>query len=175
MAPRSKRLPAGLKIPCPECGDRLKTSREPHRYTITASWAITLENVEFHRCTTCGYFEVSIDRSEALHRTIAAVVIRKSARLSGSELTFLRRQLDLNGRELAQVLGVRSESVSRWERGREPIGPTVDRLVRALVALKLGGDEPFPVEVLGGIAGDAEPLRLVITTSPKGEWKQKAA
>jgi putative zinc finger/helix-turn-helix YgiT family protein len=153
----------------------LKLSREPHRYTITPSWAITLEGVEVRRCARCGYFEVSIERPEALHRTIAAAVIRKPTRLSGPELTFLRQQLDLNGRELADVLGVRNESVSRWERGREPIGPTVDRLVRALVALKLGGDEPFPVEVLSNIEGDAEPLRLAISTNPKGQWKPKAA
>jgi putative zinc finger/helix-turn-helix YgiT family protein len=175
MKSKAKPVAAGSKVPCPECGAPLKVFHEPHRYTITPNWAITLEGVEFRRCAKCGYFEVSIERPEALHRTIAAAVIRKSARLSGPELTFLRQQLDLNGRELAAVLGVRNESVSRWERGREPIGPTVDRLVRALVALRLGGDDPFPVEVLSGIEGEAEALRLVITTSPKGEWKQKAA
>jgi putative zinc finger/helix-turn-helix YgiT family protein len=153
----------------------MKVHREPHRYSVTRTWAVTLEGVEVHRCPKCGYFEVAIERPAALHRAIASAVIRKPARLSGPEFTFLRRELDLTGVQLARVLGVRNESVSRWEHGREPVGPTVDRLMRALVALKIRPEEKFSVEVLSGIEGDAGPLRLVITKTADGEWKKRAA
>jgi putative zinc finger/helix-turn-helix YgiT family protein len=153
----------------------MKAHREPHRYTMTPTWSVTLEGVDVLRCPKCGYFEVPIERPEALHRAIASAVIRKPTRLAGPELTFLRRELDLTGVQLARVLGVRNESVSRWERGREPIGPTVDRLMRALIALTTRQEEKFSVEVLSSIEGEAGPLRLIITKTADGDWKKRAA
>lgn len=162
-------------VSCPECGALMKAHREPHRYTITPAWSVTLEGVDVLRCPKCGYFEVPIERPEALHRAIASAVIVKPARLTAPEFTFLRRQLGLKGVELARVLGVRHESVSRWQRGSEPIGPTVDRLMRALVALSIRPEEKFTVEVLSSIEEDAGPLRLVITKTADGAWKKRAA
>ena len=67
---------------------------------------------EIRRCPQCGYFEVVIPRPDALHRTIAAEVIRKPARLSGPEFVFLRSQLEMSARGLAKTIGVVHESIS---------------------------------------------------------------
>ena len=83
---------------CPDCGAGLRVSREPHKYTLHPKWAITIADAEIRRCPQCGYFEVVIPRPEALHRTIAAEVIRKPARLSGPEFAFLRSELGMSGR-----------------------------------------------------------------------------
>ena len=66
-------------------------------------------------CPKCGYFEVMIPKSDALHRTIAAEVIRKPARLSGPEFVFLRSELGMSARKLSKTIGVVHESISRWE------------------------------------------------------------
>jgi transcriptional regulator with XRE-family HTH domain len=162
---------------CVECGAPMKSSREPHRYTITPKWAVTIEDAEVLRCARCGAWEVVIPKPDALQRTIAAEVIRKPEGLSGSELTFLRRCLGLTGRAMAKALGVAHESLSRWENEARGVRvpATVDHLARAMVALKTFKGERFPVETLASIAGDAGPLKLVVTVDAKsGDWKRVA-
>ena len=80
---------AGGNVPCPDCGAVLRVVRQPHRYSIHPKWAITIADAEVSHCDKCGYFEVAIPKPDALHRTIAAAVIRKPALLSGPEFAFL--------------------------------------------------------------------------------------
>jgi putative zinc finger/helix-turn-helix YgiT family protein len=158
---------------CPDCGAGLRVSREPHRYSLHPKWAITIADAEIRRCPQCGYFEVVIPRPDALHRTIAAEVIRKSARLSGPEFVFLRSQLEMSARGLAKTIGVVHESISRWENGVLPVSPPVDRLMRTMVALTISG-EKFRAETLSQIEGDAGPLKLVVTVDSRGSWRRAA-
>jgi putative zinc finger/helix-turn-helix YgiT family protein len=172
-ATRSTRRSGSAPATCLDCGGELRVSREPHKYTLHPKWAITIADAEVRRCPKCGYFEVAIPKPDALHRTIAAEVIRKPARLSGPEFVFLRSQLGMSARALSKAIGVVHESISRWENDVLPISPPVDRLMRTMVALTTAG-EKFPVETLSHIEGDAGPLKLVVTVDPKGTWKRAA-
>ena len=173
--PRSARAPRAerSRLACLECGTDLRVTREPHKYSLHPKWSVTIADAEVRRCPKCGYFEVVIPMPDALHRTIAAAVIRKPARLSGPELVFLRSQLEMSARKLSRVIGVVHESISRWENGVLPVSPPVDRLMRMMVALTIVG-EKFPVDTLSHIEGDAGPLKLVVTVDPKGSWKRAA-
>lgn len=155
---------------CPNCGAALRVSREAHRYSLHPKWAITIADAQVRRCPKCGYFEVSISRPDALHRTIAAQVIRKTARLSGPEVVFLRSQLGMTARALAKAIGVVPESISRWENDALAVSPPADRLLRTMIALTTDG-EKFPVAALSHIEGDARPLHLVVTVDSKGSWR----
>ena len=163
--------PPGGNVPCPDCGAVLRVARQPHRYSIHPKWAITIAEVS--HCDKCGYFEVAISKPNALHRTIAAAVIRKPALLSGPEFAFLRSELGMTGRALAKSLGVVQESVSRWENDAVPISPTIDHLLRAMVALTLDG-EKFPVETFSQIDGQAGPMKLVVRVDERGTWRRAA-
>lgn len=171
-----KKSRGGQRAPgCIECGEPMKSSREPHRYTITPKWSVTIADAEILRCPKCGTWEVVIPKPDALQRTIAAEVIRKPARLAGPELVFLRRCLDLTGRAMAKTLGVSHEALSRWENEASPVPATVERLLRTMVALKTLAGEMFPVETLASIEGDAGPLKLVVTVDAKsGSWRRAA-
>ena len=57
-------------------------------------------------------------------------------------MRFLRKALGWLSRELASKLEVRDETVSRWENGREPVGPTSEKLLRLIVAEFLGEKAP---------------------------------
>jgi len=157
----------------------MRVSREPHRYSITPSWAITIDDAEVLRCPKCGAWEVVIPKPDALQRTIAAEVIRKPAPLTGAEVVFLRRCLGLNGRELARALGIESETLSRYEHGSLRVQPQADRLLRMMVAAQfLVEGERFGVEALSSIETDVKqpvPLKLVVTVDPKGTWRRAAA
>ena len=144
---------------CLDCGADLRVTREPHRYSLHPKWSITIADTEVRRCAKCGYFEVMVPKPDALHRTIAAEVIRKPARLSA--------------RKLARVIGVVHESISRWENDVLPLSPPVDRLMRTMVALTIAG-ERFPVDTLSQIEGDAGPLKLIVSVDPRGAWKRAA-
>ena len=124
-------------------------------------------------CGKCGYFEVAIPRPDALHRTIAAAVIRKPTLISGPEMAFLRSELGMTGKALAKTLGVVQESVSRWEHDALPLSPTIDHLLRTMVALTLNG-EKFPVESLATIEGQSGPMKLVVRVDDKGAWSRAA-
>ena len=51
-----------------------------------------------------------------------------------------------SAQELPDIMGVRRESVTRWETGAEPIGPTSDRLARLVYGVWRSAEsgEPLP-------------------------------
>ena len=118
---------------CLNCGASMETRRENYHYTASGLPHVTLLQVEVSRCPSCGETEVSIPRIEALHRTIAAALIRKRARLAPEEIRYLRKYLGWSGVDFAAHMGVTPETVSRWEHGTTPMGNTADRLLRLLV------------------------------------------
>ena len=79
----------------------------------------------------------------------------------------------MTGRALAKSLGVVQESVSRWENDAVPVSPTIDHLLRAMVALTLDG-EKFPVETFARIDGQSGPMKLVVRVDERGIWRRTA-
>ncbi|GBF59122.1 hypothetical protein PbB2_02814 [Candidatus Phycosocius bacilliformis] len=74
---------------------------------------------------------VSIHDIEGLHRAIARGLVNKAAKLTGSELRFLRKEMGLSQAKLALILGNEDQTVALWEkRGTQP--KIADRFVRAL-------------------------------------------
>jgi putative zinc finger/helix-turn-helix YgiT family protein len=118
---------------CTECGGHVSRTRENHRLPLGGGWGITLEGVEIIHCASCGERGISIERLGPLMDGVAAAVVRKRGRLAAPEVTFLRKHIGYTGARLAKALGVTGPTVSRWETGKEPIGPSADRLLRALV------------------------------------------
>src|SRR4029079_2523018 len=135
-----------------DCGADLRVTREPHKYSLHPKWSITITDAEVGRCWKCACFESVVPKADALHRTMAAEVIRKPAKLSGPEFVFLRSELGMSARKLSKVIGVVHESISPWENDVLPVSPPVDRLMRTMVALTITG-EKFPVEALSHIEG----------------------
>lgn len=74
---------------------------------------------------------VSIDELPALHRAIGLWIVQKPKPLTGAELRFLRQELDLSQKRLAEIVGQTEQTVSLWER-RGRIPKIADRFVRAL-------------------------------------------
>ena len=74
---------------------------------------------------------VSIHDIQGLHRAIARGLVNKAAKLTGSELRFLRKEMGLSQAKLALILGNEDQTVALWEkRGTQP--KIADRFVRAL-------------------------------------------
>ena len=162
-------------VACLDCGGALRISREPHKYRLHPKWAITIADAEFRRCPKCGYFEVMIPKSDALHplnhrrrgnpeagQALRARVCLSAPRSSRCWRGSSRRRL--------------ASCTSRSPAGRMtsfPCRPTADCLLRTMIALTTEG-ERFPVEMLAQIEADAGPLKLVVSVDQKGSWKRAA-
>ena len=75
---------------------------------------------------------VSIQDLDGLHRAIGLNLVRNKKRLTGAEVRFLRKELDMSQATLAKCLDVGESTVRNWERGRIRLTGPGDRMLRAL-------------------------------------------
>ena len=83
---------------------------------------------------------VSIQDVEGLHRLIGSI-IAKRPKLTGPELRFLRKELGLSQKGLADFVGTSEQTVSLWER-RGAVPKAADRLIKLayLETISKGGN-----------------------------------
>lgn len=75
---------------------------------------------------------ISIKNLDELHRAIGCYLVREKKLLSGKELRFLRKHMNLTQSELGKLLGLSSQQVARWEKEQSEISTPADRLLRGL-------------------------------------------
>lgn len=95
------------------------------------------------RCALCGEVaDLVIPDLSGLMAAIAVARVARPRKLAGGEIRFLRKVAEWSAKELAQRLGVRGETVSRWETGAEPIGLPSEKYLRVLIGERLHGRAP---------------------------------
>jgi DNA-binding transcriptional regulator YiaG len=75
------------------------------------------------RCGSCGDIEHDAEQMEHNERHAAAALVARGVR-SGTEFKFVRKMAGFKATEVAAMLAVRPETVSRWERGEIEIPRT---------------------------------------------------
>ena len=75
---------------------------------------------------------LEIDNIEGLHRTIAHHLVNYRKRLSGSEIRFLRIEMGMSQKRLADSLGVDEQTVSLWERSKRRPTVAAERMLRLM-------------------------------------------
>lgn len=75
---------------------------------------------------------VAIHDVEGLHRAIGLFLVNHRDQLSGEEVRFLRKELDLPQPQLAALLDVSTDTVRGWEADRTPIQGPADRVLRLI-------------------------------------------
>lgn len=84
---------------------------------------------------------VSIQNTEGLHRAIGKSIISRSVRMNGAELRFLRLEMELTQKCLAERIDADEQALRRWESKRKnPIQGPADRLLRAIYGEHINGD-----------------------------------
>lgn len=112
--------------------------RDEHRLQDYAPALGIVLKAPAHTCVACGEQYEDIPHWAALTRALAALLITRPERLDGAAIRQVRSMLELQGSELARVLGTKRETVSRWEHDKAPIGSVSERLLRMLAAAELG-------------------------------------
>lgn len=103
-----------------------------YHYTESGLDYVYLENGYTIHDTPYGK-GVSIQDSDQLHKLLADWVVDRSRPITGAELRFLRTELEMSQRNLADLLGTSEDTYRRWEKARaKDIPGTADRLLRGL-------------------------------------------
>ena len=84
-----------------------------------------------------------------------AVQVAERAAASGEGFAWMRKALGLTGKELGEILGVRLETISRWERGDVEVTRTAWLYVGGAV-LEKAGRKPSLIERGVRFAADAK-------------------
>jgi putative zinc finger/helix-turn-helix YgiT family protein len=121
---------------CRQCGKPLKAESRPYHYTESGLDNVYLVGVPRFVCEN-GHETVRIPRMVELHAVLAEAILKKPAPLTGKEMRFLRKQIGLLARDVAEELGVSAIQVSRWENGKSRIPVARDRLFRLLFLRRL--------------------------------------
>ncbi len=72
------------------------------------------------RCSSCGEILFSASDLETQEKEVATLIVKRGIR-TGDEFKLVRKVADLKATEVAELLDVRPETVSRWERGEVEI------------------------------------------------------
>lgn len=161
---------------CSMCDNKkpLKKTKITHKYKECGLDNVTLIGVEYSRCDKCGEEYYGYGNMEKLNEMIASVLVQKKEFLTGNEVRFLRKHLGYSGAMFAKIIGYDDATLSRLERGSQPVTKAFDRLIRFTVASKLP-DRNYDLhdQILKdeGIKLD----RIELTSIGHGEWKLKAA
>lgn len=93
-----------------------------YHYTDSGLQNVWLTGVEL-RDTAHGPTTI-IPAIEDLHRLIGMNIAQANRQMTGAEVRFLRTELDLSQRMLAELLDVQENTLRRWEQGKVNItGP----------------------------------------------------
>jgi len=121
---------------CFQCGGELQVNKnKPYHYTESGLDNVVLFGINQYKCKACSETFVSIPMMEELHLLLGRELCCKKGLLTGKEVKFIRKELHMKAKEMAQALGVTASTVSRWENDKEPIGETHDRLLRSFYML----------------------------------------
>ena len=83
---------------------------------------------------------IAVHDVDGLHQAIGLHLVNDKPDLTGAEVCFLRKELDLPQAQLAQVLGVSENSVRAWENHRSKITKPAERILRAVYREHVSGD-----------------------------------
>lgn len=118
---------------------------------------------------------VTVKDVDQLHRVIGENLAKHKKLLTGKEIRFLRKQMDLTQSELGKLLGVSDQAVARYEKGENNIPGAADGLLRALF-LESIGDELSLRALLSALEEYDAPLHeKQLFAEEDGEWRPKLA
>ena len=116
---------------CRKCGGLMEKSiRTEHTEDLGGVVVKVLNAVQVLRCDNCKTEMLAIPDMDGLCRATAISRSLNPVRLSGREVKFLRRVLDMTQVKFAEAMELAPESVSRWENDARGIGGACEKLVR---------------------------------------------
>ncbi len=130
---------------CPTCGRMMKETRGALHTPVNGE-DVAVPNVPHFKCSRCGEQVLAYTQARRFEEDAIALYRKKYGLLSGDEIRAIREQHDLTQVELARLLRLGPNTISRWESGRNVQTAALDVLVRLI------RDLPGSVDYLRGHA-----------------------
>jgi putative zinc finger/helix-turn-helix YgiT family protein len=121
---------------CPTCGGWM-TERTYGHIEKVGRHPVKVPGAILPVCGKCGEVEMTLDELAGYQQRAAAIVLREAKPIDGAVIRYARKALGLKQTKLAELLAVRNETISRWEKDREEMPRTAQL---ALVAILDGVD-----------------------------------
>lgn len=105
--------------------------KEPYRYKgcgLDDVWLVSGYDIE----VIDGERAITVRNLDGLHKAIGRFLVRRRKLLSGKEIHFLRKQMDLTQSELARLLGYNAQQIARYEKDENKMPGPADRLLRMI-------------------------------------------
>lgn len=115
---------------CYECGKSMTEKIIDYHYTESGLLNVYLKGVTEFTCKSCGESFVDIPEPVQLHIILAIVISNSPDKLTGLEIRFLRKEVEMTGKAFAKFIGVDPVTLSRWENDKANRGESHDRLIR---------------------------------------------
>lgn len=122
---------------CVQCG-KMAVRRSPVRLERRVAERMLITTVAGSRCGACGEDYVGA-RDVERFELVAARTLAEAGEGSGEAFKLMRKALGLRGSDLAKLLGVAAETISRWENGKHAVERATLAVMAALLADRLEG------------------------------------
>lgn len=139
-----KKLEAPKELPdnaCPHCGAKMKESRAQLFFPVNGE-EIAVPHSPHLGCPKCHEVVLRVDEARLLREQALEIYRKKYNLLSAEEIRRFRERLALTQGQLAELLRLGANTISRWESGRNIQTAAMD------VLLRLVRDVPGSVEYL---------------------------
>lgn len=116
---------------CPRCGTMMREARR--RLTLPVNGEeIAVPSSSHLKCPNCGEIVLRLQDAKRFHEDAIEIYRRKHGLLSASEIRAIRERFDLNQADLARLLRLGANTISRWESGRNVQTAAMDMLLRLI-------------------------------------------
>src|SRR4030042_5002945 len=121
---------------CWKCGGELQVIKDkPYHYKESGLDNIYLYGIIQYKCNECEEGGPEIPNIEKLHLAIGKTLVCKENLLTALEIKYLRKELGLKSKDMAEVLSVSPQEYSKWENAKDIISPVYDSNLRLIYVL----------------------------------------
>ena len=116
---------------CPSCGMPMVEKRATMRLPVNGE-EIAVPAAAHLSCPKCGEILLRYQDSRRLGEDAIAIYRKKHGLLSADEIRAIRERFELTQADLARLLRLGANTVSRWEAGRNVQSAAMDMLLRLI-------------------------------------------
>ena len=124
----------GVVLPddaCPDCGTPMKEKKGRLKLPVNGQ-EITVTEATHLSCPKCHEVVLRFDDARKLRQRALEIYREKYGLLSAGEIRSIRERLGLTQAELARLLRLGGNTISRWEVGRNVQTAAMDMLLRMI-------------------------------------------
>lgn len=116
---------------CPTCGTMMKEKRGKLALPVNGE-EVTVPDARHLSCPNCHEVVLRFDDARRLGEDAIAIYRKKHGLLSADEIRAIRERFGLTQGELARLLHLGANTISRWESGRNVQTAAMDMLLRLI-------------------------------------------